>query len=104
MQLNIDAIQTNNDIPGWMTIHKLQQATPQDEHPQHLKEHIIQGWPENRDQISQDMRTYWMFLDDMAVIDGLILKGRHTIITESLQRQILEQLHVNNVRIEKLNY
>ena len=36
-------------------MHKLQQATSQEEILQPLKEHIIQGWPENRDQIPQDM-------------------------------------------------
>ena len=44
-----------------MTIHKLQQTPSQDEHLQHLKDHIIQGWPEGRDQIRHDMRTFWMF-------------------------------------------
>ena len=35
----------------------LQQATSQDEHLQHLKEHIMKSWPENKDQIPQDMNT-----------------------------------------------
>ena len=61
MQLNIDAIQTTTNIPDGMTMHELQQATLQDEHLEHLNEHIIQGWPENRYQIPQDMRTYWLF-------------------------------------------
>ena len=43
-----------------MRIHELQQAMSQDEHLHCIKEHIIQGLPENRDQILQDMRTYWV--------------------------------------------
>ena len=38
----------------------------------------------------------------MEVIDGVILKGRHIIIPESLQKQALEQLHVNHMAIEKI--
>ena len=57
MQLNIDAIQTTTNIPYFITIHKLQEATSQLEHLQYLKEHVIQGWPENRDQIPQVMET-----------------------------------------------
>ena len=49
----------------------LQQAMSQDKHLQNLKEHIIQGWPENNDQIPQDMRTYCTFQDDTAVNDGV---------------------------------
>ena len=37
----------------------------------------------------------------MAVIDGVILKGSHTVTPESLQRQALENLHVNHMEIEK---
>ena len=62
MQFNIDTIQATTNIPDCMTIHELQQAKSQDEHLLCLKEHIIQGWPENRDQIPQDMRTYWTFV------------------------------------------
>ena len=44
-----------------MTIHKLQQETSLDEQLQCIKEDIIKGWTENRDQIPQDMRAYYMF-------------------------------------------
>ena len=30
-----------------------------------------------KDQVQQDIRTYGSFRDDMAVIDGIIMKGRH---------------------------
>ena len=61
MQLNTDALQTPTNIPDCMTMHELQQATLQDEYLQCLKEHIIQGWPENREQMPQDMTTYQTF-------------------------------------------
>ena len=34
-----------------------------------LKKYLLQGWPELKDQIPQDMRPYWTIKDDMAVID-----------------------------------
>ena len=37
----------------------------------------------------------------MAVIGGITLKGRHVVIPESLQKQALEQLHVNHTGIKK---
>ena len=37
----------------------------------------------------------------MALIDGVILKGRHIVIPEPLQRQVLEQLHVNHMGSKK---
>ena len=35
------------------------------------------------------------------VIDGIIMKGRHNIIPEKLQKQALEQLHSNHMGTEK---
>ena len=40
----------------------------------------------------------------MAVLDGVIWKGRHVVIPERLQKQTLEQLHVNHMGIEKKQY
>ena len=37
----------------------------------------------------------------MAVIDGIIMKGGHIIIPEILKTQVLVQLHVNHMGIEK---
>ena len=96
MEPNINAIQTTTNIPDCMTIQELQQATSQDEHLQLHQEHI-RGRPEYRDQIPHSMRGYWTFYDDMIVIDWVILKGRHVGIPEVLQRQALEQLHINHV-------
>ena len=38
----------------------------------------------------------------MAVINGVMLKGRHVVVPESLKTQALEQLHVNYKGIEKI--
>ena len=66
MQLSINAIQTATNIPESMTMHELQQAMYQDQHLQHLTDFVIQGWPESTDHISQDVRRYCTFRDDMV--------------------------------------
>ena len=40
----------------------------------------MRGWPENKDQMPQEMQTYWMFYDDMAAIDSIILQGTCIVI------------------------
>ena len=65
------------NVPECMSIQQIQQATAQDEHLQWLKGYIITGWPESKDQVHQDITAYWSFKDDMAVIDGIIMKGRY---------------------------
>ena len=78
--------------------------TSEDQHIQQLMEYIIQGWPDNKDQLLQDIRTYWAFRDDTAVIYGVVIKGRCIVIPEVLQQQTLEYLDINDMGIEKPNY
>ena len=58
IQLNINEIQTATNIPVYMKMHELQQTTSQDQNLQHCQDYIIQGWPESRDQMPQDIRKY----------------------------------------------
>ena len=74
MQLNVYVIQTTTNILDCMII--------QANHLQQLRDYIIRGLPENKDLITQDLQTYWTLRDDMAVIDGVILKTRHVIIVK----------------------
>ena len=83
-----------------MMIHELQQETLQDNPLQQLKEQFIKGWPGNKDHIAQNLRPYWTFQDNMAVIDKVILKGRCVVIPDTLHKQALGQLHINHVGIE----
>ena len=95
MDIKVDAVQMMTDVPECMSIHQIQQATVQDEHLQLLKSLIITAWPGTKDQLHQDIRPYWSFKDDLAVIDGVIMKGRCIIILKILKQ------HVNHIGIEK---
>ena len=99
MGIRIDTIQNTTDIPECMSILQIQQMTTQDEHPQCLKNIIITGWPNTKDQLHSDIRPYWSYKDDLAVIDGIFIKGRHIAIPENLKQQALDQLHVNHMGI-----
>ena len=101
MDIRVEAIQTSMNILECMSIPQIQQATAQDEHLQWLKGYIITGWPEIKDQVQQDMRTYWSFKDDKAVIDGIIMMSKCDIIPEILKTQALDILHINHMGTEK---
>ena len=55
-------------------------------------------------QLHIDIRPYWSYKDDLAVIDGIVMKGRHIVIPENLKQQVLDQLPFNHMGIKKLNY
>ena len=97
------ATQTVKKIPKCMLIQQLQQANGQENHLQWLKWYISIGWPENKDQMLQDIRTYWMFWDDMGVVDGIIMKDRCVVMPKVFRKQALDQVHLNYMRIKTLS-
>lgn len=58
-----------------------------------LKRVITSGWPETRNDLAPALRPYWSFRDELAIEDGLIMKGGRVIIPLSLQAFILSKLH-----------
>ena len=69
--------------------------------PSTTKTFIIAGWPHTKDELHTDIRPYWPYKDKLAVIDGVILEGRHIVIPDRLKQQVLTQLHINHMGIEK---
>ena len=101
MEVCIDVIQTATDIPECLSMTELQQESSQDCHLQKLKNIITAGWPDSKDDINAELKLYWSYIEELAVIDGIILKGRHIIIPNSLRQQVLNQLHTKHMGIEK---
>ena len=101
MDVWVDAIQSSVDMLECISTEEIQQTSSQDVHLQQLKTFIIAGWPHTKDELHTDIRPYWPYRDELAVIDGVILKGRHIIIPDSLKQQVLSQLHINHMGIEK---
>ena len=76
MDIRIDAIQSATDIPECVSILQIQQASAQDDHLQHLKSLIIAGWLSTKDKLHSNLRPYWSYRDNLAVIDEVVVKGR----------------------------
>ena len=89
------------DIPECISISQIQHTTVQDKHLQCLKHIIITGWLSTKDQLHSDLRPYWSYRHHFAVIDGVVMKGRWIIIPAELKQQVLDQLHLNHMGIEK---
>ena len=101
MDIRIDVIQSTRDILECMSISQIQQASTEDEHLQCLKSFIITDWLSVKDGLHSDLRSYWAYRDDLAVIDGVVMKGRQIIIPTALKQQVLDQLHTNHMGIKK---
>ena len=103
MDIRIDTIQSMTDIPECISIPQIHQASVQDEHLQCLKIYIIAGWPSTKDELYSNLRLYWSYRDDLTVIDGVVMKDRCIVIPAVPKQQVLDQLHLNHMGIEKTN-
>ena len=92
MDIRVDAIQSVTDIPECISIAWIQHKTAQNEHLQHLKNFIISGQPTTREEPQSNIRPYWSYRDDLAVIDSGVMKGRHIIVPAEIKQQVLDQL------------
>ena len=84
-----------------MSISQIQQASTQDDHLQCLISFVIAGWPSTKEELHTDLKPYWSYRDELAIIDGVMLKGRHISIPTSLKQQVLDQPHTKHMGIEK---
>ena len=66
-----------------------------------LRETISTGWPESRSECPSILEPYWNYRDELAVEDGLLLKGTRLIIPKTMQQEILQQLHYGHLGMEK---
>ena len=101
IDIQVDAIQAITEMLECISVVEIQQASSTDNYLQQLKGIIITGWLDSRDELHVDLQPYWSYRDELAVIDGLILKGKHIIIRNGLKEQVLNQLHTNHMGIEK---
>ena len=58
-----------------------------------LKHVIVSGWPDTRSDLPPNLRPYWSFRDELAIEDGIIMKGSRVIIPQSMCAYTLTKLH-----------
>ena len=84
-----------------MRVSQIREETDKDTTLLALHEIIMHGWPEKRSNCPASLHAYWNYRDEPTVADGLILKGTRIVIPESLQPNVLKQLHYAHQGSEK---
>ena len=58
-------------------------------------------WPEQKSDLTPDVKPYFTFLEEMAIVDGIILKGERVVIPESMRREMLGIIHESHLGMVK---
>ncbi|XP_057302771.1 uncharacterized protein K02A2.6-like [Hydractinia symbiolongicarpus] len=72
-------------------------ATKNDPTFQRLYTLIQRGWPDEPQQLDQDLKPYWNFRDELSINNGFIYKGHCTMIPNGLRNEMLQKIHTNHM-------
>jgi transposase InsO family protein len=62
---------------------------------------ILEGWPEEKCQVSDELKPYWNFRDELDCVDGVVYKGDRLVIPPSMRDYALQCIHTSHLGIEK---
>ena len=79
----------------------LAKETEKDETLTTLKNMVLKGWPDRRDECPEILKPYWTYRDELSVLDGLVLKGTRIIIPNSCREDVLDKVHEGHFGIER---
>ena len=64
---------------------KIKNATKQGQEMQILRDTVLKGWPKRKDKVSQEIRPYWNFRDEITFVEEMVFKGQKLIVPKSLR-------------------
>lgn len=82
------------------TLHKLQQATESDASLIELMRVVQRGWPESKEQLSQEVQKYFPFREELTVHNGLLFKNDRVVVPISERRNMMERAHSSHIGLQ----
>lgn len=74
-------------------LEELRNHTAKDKDLQALSNIIQKGWPTNKINLPTSVRQYFTFRDELAIEDGVVMKGHKAVIPQSLHCEYIKILH-----------
>jgi hypothetical protein len=81
---------------------KVQEATNNDKTCVLLKETIINGWPENKEELPTEIQMYFNLRDILTTENGLILKGEQLLIPKSMRDLVKTKIHTSHLGYDSM--
>jgi hypothetical protein len=62
-------------------------ATESDKELNTLKNYVIEGWPERREQLNEEIKKYWDSKELITVHEGVLYKSNRIIVPNSFEKR-----------------
>ena len=84
-----------------LSLEKIKCVTENDPALKTLKQYIQDGFPINRSDCVESVQGYFGFREELAIVNGLIVKGHRVVIPSRLHDEALKLLHSSHMGIVK---
>ena len=79
---------------------QIKKATQSDSGLQMLKNVVLDGWPEQRNEVPICIREYFGSRQEITVQDGVLHKGMRVIVPKSMHSMMLTRIHSSHLGVE----
>ena len=100
LDITVHDVQVFTEISP-LSLAKIKHVTRDDPVLQTLKQYIHDGFPANKADCAETVQDYFNYREELAVVDGLIIKGQCVIIPSDLCDEALKLLHSSHMGIVK---
>uniref|UniRef100_A0A0A9WHB1 RNA-directed DNA polymerase n=1 Tax=Lygus hesperus TaxID=30085 RepID=A0A0A9WHB1_LYGHE len=83
------------------TLEEIQVATSKDETLVGVITNCNGGWPNNKNQVSDLVKPFWNFRDELSATHGVLWKNSSIVIPRSMVPEILKKVHTSHMSAEK---
>ena len=90
---DIRAISASSEPLVNTRLQDLQEKAANDPEYQQLREIILNGFPDHRQQLPESCRRFWNVREHLSIDNGLIVHGCRLLIPTSMRQQVLSDLH-----------
>lgn len=72
---------------------RLQKTTDEDPVLQTLKNTILVGWPDPKEEVPLNVREYWNFREELTLHNGILFNNRRVIIPKAMRPELTVRAH-----------
>ena len=81
------------------SLEKIREAAEKDPVMTSLQRTISEGWPDDKKDLSPELRPYYDFRDEMSLEEGVIVRGERIVVPSSLRYDMKQKIHSGHMGI-----